>query len=36
MDIRIDFVPGTTDIASSVVFRTARKLFDGTVFPRTA
>ncbi len=36
MDIRIDFVPGSTDIASSVVFRTARKLFDGAVFPRTA
>jgi 4-oxalomesaconate tautomerase len=36
MDIRIDFVPGSTDIASSVVFRTARKLFDGTVFPRSA
>jgi 4-oxalomesaconate tautomerase len=36
MDIRIDFVPGSTDIASSVVFRTARKLFDGVVFPRSA
>ncbi|MCU1437591.1 MAG: uncharacterized protein JWP66_678 [Naasia sp.] len=36
MDIRIDFVPGSTDIASSVVYRTARKLFDGTVFPRSA
>jgi len=35
MDIRIDFVPGSTDIASSVVYRTARKLFDGVVFPRT-
>ncbi|HEY8590273.1 MAG TPA: 4-oxalomesaconate tautomerase, partial [Naasia sp.] len=36
MDIRIDFVPGSTDIASSVVYRTARKLFDGTVFPRSS
>lgn len=35
MDIRIDFTPGSTDIASSVVFRTARKLFDGLVFPRS-
>lgn len=34
LDIRIDFVPGSTDIASSVVYRTARKLFDGTVYPR--
>ncbi|HEV7957309.1 MAG: uncharacterized protein JWL94_2217 [Microbacteriaceae bacterium] len=33
--VRIDFVPGTTDIASSVVYRTARKLFDGVVFPRS-
>jgi len=32
--VRIDFVPGTTDVASSVVYRTARKLFDGVVFPR--
>lgn len=32
--VRIDFAPGTTDVASSVVYRTARKLFDGVVFPR--
>lgn len=33
--VRIEFVPGSTDIASSSVYRTARKLFDGVVFPRS-